>query len=97
MPNRKKTVLQREEELAKKIMEDVNAGIDARLERFERMMERFAPTPEAPVIPPPEPAVMRSKKRTADLLQPEEEETPTLSKPAKKIRSRPSSHTTSHE
>lgn len=42
MPNKKKTVLQREEELAQRIMQEVNAGIEARFEKFERVMERMA-------------------------------------------------------
>lgn len=43
MPPKKKTVQQREEELAQRIMNDVNAGMDARFQRFEQLMERFAP------------------------------------------------------
>lgn len=35
MPNKRKSVLQREQELAQRIMEEVNAGIDARFEKFE--------------------------------------------------------------
>lgn len=70
MPNKKKTVQQREQELAQKIMDDVNAGMDARFARFEQLFDRLAP-PEAPVrppLPPPDPAVTRSQKRAADQL-----------------------------
>lgn len=42
MPNKKKTVLQREEELAQRIMQEVNAGIEAKFKKFERVMERMA-------------------------------------------------------
>lgn len=42
MPKKKKTVLQREEDLAQRIMHEVNAGIKARFEKFERVMERMA-------------------------------------------------------
>lgn len=69
MPNKRKTVQQREEELAQRIMEDVNTGMDARFARFEELFERLAPTPTAPArvqLPPIEPVVTRSKKRAAE-------------------------------
>lgn len=69
MPNERKTVQEREQELAQRIMQDVNEGMDARFARFEQLLGRLPPAPEerpARVIPPPEPAVTRSKKRAAD-------------------------------
>lgn len=63
MPNKKKTVLQREEELAQRIMLEVNAGIEARFEKFERVMERMAGAAEHQPSPP---RAGSNNKRTAD-------------------------------
>lgn len=95
MPNKKKTVQQREEELAQRIMDDVNSGMDARFARFEQLFERLAPPPEAPAqrhIPPAEPAVTRSKKRTADALS-SPTEPPTPAKVSRKPAKKPSNQT----
>lgn len=83
----KKTVQQREEELAQKIMDDVNAGMDERFAKFERLMERFAGAAEdaAPEVQHvPVKAVTRSDKRKADSQDPEGTPTPKVSKAAPK-------------
>lgn len=58
---------QRKEELAQRIMDDVNQGINARFDRFELALERLSanPAPAPRQISPARPAVARSKKRLA--------------------------------
>lgn len=95
MPNKKKTVKQREEELAQRILDDVNSGIDARFECFERLMDCSAPAPvEADTVTTPEPAVTRSKKRSDDQTQQQGPPSPKVSKSAKKTNPRTSFHYT---
>lgn len=98
MPNKRKTVQEREQELAQRIMEDVNAGMDARFARFEHLFERLAPPPEEPAvrqIPPPDPAVTRSKKRAADQQPQPGSPSPKVSRSATNNQNRSNIHSTS--
>lgn len=100
MPNKRKTVQEREQELAQRIMNDVNAGMDARFARFEHLFDRLAPPAQSPQprqLPPAEPAVTRSKKRAADQVSQEEAESPKASKSAKSGRHNDNFHTTSRD
>lgn len=96
MPNKRKTVQQREQELAQRIMDDVNAGMDACFQRFEQLMERFAtPTEEPAPQETPVPPVTRSKKRSADQMQQPDSPTPKVSKSHKKSKPRTATHSSS--
>lgn len=89
MPNKKKTVLQREEELAQRIMEEVNTGIEARFEKFERIMERMA----AVAAPPsPDNTEPRNTKRPADQTPSQEAPPQKVSRTIPNIDSQPPSH-----
>lgn len=92
----KKTVQQREQELAQKIMNDVNAGMDERFARFEQLMERFAaPTETQPPVVQhvPVKAVTRSDKRKADNQQETDAPAQKVSKPAPKRANQPQKQT----
>lgn len=89
MPNKKKTVLQREQELAERIMQQVNQGIDDCFENFKRIMERMASASDqnSPTTRPG-----TSKKRPGEQDSPEDSPAPKVSKTVKNQDSNPSSH-----
>lgn len=91
MPNKKKTVLQREEELAQRIMHEVNAGIEAGFEKFERIMERMAGPADQQSSPS---HTDTNNKRTADHLQHDESLARKVSKSTNNDNFRTLSHST---
>lgn len=93
MPNKKKTVLQREEELAQRIMNEVNAGIEARFEKFERVNERMAGIPDQQPSPSQS---AENNKRPADQTPPEDSPARKVSKTNHCSTSRSNFHSTSN-
>lgn len=91
MPNKKKTVLQREEELAQRIMNEVNAGIESRFEKFERIMERMAGPPDQHPSPT---SSTRTNKRPAEHTTQDDSPQQKVSKPNPRDDSRSDFHST---